>query len=76
MFKLNCHIWCAWTYTTRAFELPIVVKIKYDLNKNSSMFKVNCRVWCAWTYTIRSLELHVVIKIKFDLNKSSTSSDP
>jgi hypothetical protein len=41
MFKLNCRVWCFWTYTTRALKLPVVVKIKYDLNKKFSMFKVN-----------------------------------
>jgi hypothetical protein len=62
MFKLNYRVWYAWTYTTRALELPVVVKIKYDLNKISSKFKANCRVWCAWTYPTHAPEL---LKVRF-----------
>jgi hypothetical protein len=28
-------------------ELPMVVKIKFDLDKKYSMFEVNYRIWCA-----------------------------
>jgi hypothetical protein len=38
MFKVNCRVWCAWTYTIHALELPAVIKIKFDLNKNSNIF--------------------------------------
>jgi hypothetical protein len=63
MFKVNCRVWCVWTYTTRALELPVVVKIKYDLNKNSSMFKLICHVWYAWTSPTHAPELFVLVKV-------------
>jgi hypothetical protein len=33
MFEVNYRVWCAWTFPNRAHELPVVVKIKFDLNK-------------------------------------------